>query len=131
MIDTLLSTASDCFSGAMLIFIILVGFGAILGGRKGASRVIKMAITLAKAVFRASVTAIVSLTKAVCSCVFAFLGYVGRCAYRSSRICWSPALRSQQHPLRVRIQRLDPTRGKDGDHERSRRHTYPPDTFWE
>ena len=75
MIDALFKIAASCVQGAMFVLIILIAFGVMFGGKKGAMWVINTAIAPIKAAFRAKITALIYL------CMFVILSY-----YVGSRI---------------------------------------------
>lgn len=69
MFDVLLVTATRCIQGAMTVLIILIAFGMMLGGKKGAMWVINTATSPIKAAFRAKITALIYV------CMFVFVSY--------------------------------------------------------
>lgn len=125
MIDTFSKVAANCLHGAVLILIIVIAFGMILGGKRGAAWVINRTISLIKAALRAS---LIYLGRKMYSC----LCYVGRYIYRLSRVNWLPSSRIRQHQsgMRIRIQRFTPTREQDSDLDSSR-NAPPQDIDWE
>lgn len=131
MIDEFFKLAASCLQGAVLILLIMVAFGIILGGKRGAMWVINRAMSLVKAVLRANITMLIRLGKRLYLYVTVLLRCMGRYIYRLSRISWLPSSRIGQHQpgMRIRIQRLT-TRTQDNTQERTHDPT-PPDTFWE
>ncbi len=75
MIDALFKIAASCVQGAMFVLLILVAFGMMFGGKKGAMWIINTAISPIKAAFRAKITALIYI------CMFVILSY-----YLGSRI---------------------------------------------
>lgn len=69
MIDALFKAAASCVQGAMTVLIMLIAFGMMLGGKKGAMWVISTAISPIKAAFRAKITALIYV------CMFVIVSY--------------------------------------------------------
>ena len=69
MIDALFRVAASCVQGAMFVLLILVAFGMMFGGKKGAMWVINTSLSPIKAVFQKKLTALIYL------CMFVIPSY--------------------------------------------------------
>jgi hypothetical protein len=69
LINALFRVAASCVQGAMLVLTVLIAFGMMLGGRKGALWVVNTAISPIKAAFQKKLTALIYL------CMFVILSY--------------------------------------------------------
>lgn len=69
MIDALFKVAASCVQGALAVLLIMVAFGMMIGGKKGAMWVINTALAPIKAVIEKRIAALIYV------CMFVIVSY--------------------------------------------------------
>lgn len=102
MIDELCRIAAKCLEAAMTLFLIALGFGMIVGSKRGTSWVMR----LATSVVRRITAVLTNLAKRICFGVLSLIRHVVGYIYGLSKVNWMPSSRFRGRQSGIRIQRL-------------------------